>query len=417
MIYLIMIGGMSVIGKEERLEVFQQLTACCYNIWNWKYDTQFNVIESNCPHELLFDQLFLSEGRRKTIDEHMRKCHVPIVYTASAILSWIIAFERLEDSVTAIYVKGPFFKGFNDEKSYSDILKPLCLDKETESTLRSDFQSLPMLTSSSIIQFAIMLHYSLNAETISASEVLPYSTKESKHKKPGKILVDQFEGTNGYWNTEQELLYKVRNGDLNYRDIIERASVLSNWKYDGDKMNVDYYRQHLHVLLTLVSRAAVEGSLPRKISFSLCSEYRRMLNRCYTISGLHQISDVMLSDYIQRVHEMKELSTCPSPIRMCCAYIDTHPGEKLTLEFLAKKVGYSVYYLSRKFEQEVGISITDYICNKRLEKAKYMLTSTNLRIEKISEVLGFGSRSYFTSIFSKNMGMTPSAYRRSTDTI
>ncbi len=406
-----------MLGREERLEVFQQLTDCCYNIWNWKYDTSFNIIGSNCPHELLFDRLLQADGRRKAIEEHMHKCYVPMIYTTSAILSWIIAFEKSENGVTGIHVKGPFFKGFNDEKSYSDILKPLCLDKEAEATMRSSLPSLPMLTSSSIIQFALMLHYSLNAETISASEVLPYSTMKAKHKNPGRVLIDQFEGTSGYWETEQELLHKVRSGDLNYREVIERASILSNWKYDGDKMSVDYYRQHLHVLLTLVSRAAVDGSLPRKISFSMCSDYRRMLNRCYTVSGLHQISDVMLSDYIQRVYEMKKLSTSPSPIRMCCAYIDTHPGEKLTLEFLAKKVGYSVYYLSRKFEQEVGVSITDYICNKRLERAKYMLTSTNLGIERISEELGFGSRSYFTSIFSKNIGMTPSEYRKRTGTI
>lgn len=333
-----------MLGKEERLEAFFQLTGCCYNTWNWKYDIHFNVIESNCPHVSLFDMLLLSDGRRKTIEEHMRKCYVPIIYTISAILTWIIAFEKSENNITAIYMKGPFFKGYNDKRSYADILKPLCLDREAEAIMCSSFQSLPMLTTSSIMQFAIMLHYSLNAESISASEVLTYSTKTSKYQKPGRVLLDQFEGTSGYWNIEQELLYKVRNGDLSYRDVIERASIFSIWIYDGEKIGVDYYRQHIHILLTLVSRAAVESGLPRKTSFSLCSEYRRMLNKCYSVSGLTELSDGMLSDYIQRVYEMKKLSSCSSPIRMCCAYIDTHPGEKLSLDFLAKEIGYSVYY-------------------------------------------------------------------------
>ncbi|WP_440194733.1 hypothetical protein [Anaerocolumna jejuensis] len=58
-----------MLGKEERLKAFLQLTNFCYNIWKWKYDIQFNVIESNCPHESLFDSLFLADGRRKTVEE------------------------------------------------------------------------------------------------------------------------------------------------------------------------------------------------------------------------------------------------------------------------------------------------------------------------------------------------------------
>lgn len=406
-----------MLGKEERIEAFIQLTGCCYTIWNWKYDNHLKLIESNCPNELLFDNLFQSEYLHKIIEEHIHKCYSPIIYTTSAILSWVIAFEWSNESVTAIYVKGPIFKGYNDEKSYSDILESIKYDKESEEIVRSSLKTLPMLTSSSIIQLALMLHYCLNEETITTSDVLTYNAKEIKHNTLGKVLLDQFEGTSGYWNVEQELLEKVRNGDLNYRDIIGKASILSNWNYDGDKINLDYYRQHIHILLTLVSRAAVEGGLPRKTSFSLCSEYRRNLNKCSSISKLTELSDGMLSDYIQRVYDMKKLSSCSSPIRMCCAYIDTHPGEKLSLEFLARKVAYSVFHLSRKFEREVGISITDYICNKRIERAKYMLTSSDLSIEKISEELGFGSRSYFTYVFNKNIGETPSAYRKNRSTI
>jgi AraC-like DNA-binding protein len=406
-----------MLEKEERLEAFRQLTGCCYSIWNWKYDRQFNVIKSDCPHESIFTSLFLTDGRRETIDEHIRKCYTPIICTTSALISWIVAFEKSEESITAIYIKGPFYKGYNDERSYADILKALCLDQSSEATMRSSLQTLPMLTSSSIIQFAMMLHYCLNGESISVSEILSFSAREPKQKKPGKVLTDQFEGSNRYPNVEQEILNKVRNGDLNYRDVIEQASMLMKGAYDGDRKTVDFYRQHIHTLLTLVSRAAVEGGLPRKTSFSLCADYRRMLNNRSSINAIKELSDDMLSDYIQRVHEMKKTSSCSSPIRACCAYIDTHPGENLTLGFLAKKVGYSEYHLSRKFEQEVGCSITAYICNTRIEKAKYMLTSTKSSIERISEDLGFGSRSYFTYTFRKSTGETPSNYRSTKSTI
>ncbi len=401
-----------MLGKNEILDAFRQLTGSCYEIWNWKYDSRFNVIDSDCPNESLFNSLFFANGRHEAIEEYMSENTLPIVFTSSTMLSWIVAFEPSSVGINAFYVKGPFFSGYNDPESYSDIINAIELTSESENIMLRSLKKLPMLTSSSIMQFAIMLHYCLTGKSISVDEVSSISPVIKTKKSTVKVMIDQFEGEKGYWNIEQELLNSVRNGDLNVVKVVNRATPLMSGIFEGDKKSVGFYKQKIHVLLTLVSRAAAEGGMSRKLAYSLCADYRRMLNKCSSMSEVNALSNEILLDYVYRVRESKKVASCSSQIRACCEYINLHLDEKLSLEFLAKEVGYSEYHLSRKFNKEMGCSINDYIQNERLEKAKYLLTTTNTNIEEISMDLGFGSRSYFTSIFKKHTGETPSEYRK-----
>ena len=79
---------------------------------------------------------------------------------------------------------------------------------------------------------------------------------------------------------------------------------------------------------------------------------------------------------------------------------------------LAAKAGYTSYHLSRKFKQEMKCSIIDYIQSSKLERAKYLLENSQTTVDEISDSLGFGTRSYFTSVFKKHTGQTPSDYRK-----
>ena len=58
------------------------------------------------------------------------------------------------------------------------------------------------------------------------------------------------------------------------------------------------------------------------------------------------------------------------------------------------------------------VSITDYIQQSKLERAKYLLANSQTTVDEISDSPGFGTRSYFTSVFKKHTGQTPSDYRK-----
>lgn len=70
------------------------------------------------------------------------------------------------------------------------------------------------------------------------------------------------------------------------------------------------------------------------------------------------------------------------------------------------------YYFSKKFKQEVGITLAEYIRSKRLERAAMLLQSTNEDVQAIAMRLQFCSQSYFTDSFRKKYGISPSKYRK-----
>lgn len=68
-------------------------------------------------------------------------------------------------------------------------------------------------------------------------------------------------------------------------------------------------------------------------------------------------------------------------------------------------------YFSRIFRQKTGVCFVDYLAEIRINKAIELLKNSNMNISEISEEVGFVRSRYFTEIFKKRKGMTPSEYR------
>lgn len=93
-------------------------------------------------------------------------------------------------------------------------------------------------------------------------------------------------------------------------------------------------------------------------------------------------------------------------------YIDQHLAEKLTLNQVAEIVSLSPNYLSSMWKKEMNVGFVDYITEQRVEKAKELFSTTDLRSHEVAELTGFGDNSYFSKIFRKVAGKNPSSFRK-----
>lgn len=93
-------------------------------------------------------------------------------------------------------------------------------------------------------------------------------------------------------------------------------------------------------------------------------------------------------------------------------YIDENYEKKLRLASLASKCFYNPSYFSRAFKQRYGVSLTEYLKQKRIERAKKLLLEEDVTVEAVSDKVGFSDRSAFYIAFEKNTAMTPMQYRR-----
>ena len=93
-------------------------------------------------------------------------------------------------------------------------------------------------------------------------------------------------------------------------------------------------------------------------------------------------------------------------------YIDNNYSEKITLDYLATKFYINKFYLSRIFNQQFDISPIEYLLHVRITRAKSMLRFSDLSIEAIANECGIDDSNYFSRIFKKIEGYSPSEYRK-----
>ena len=94
------------------------------------------------------------------------------------------------------------------------------------------------------------------------------------------------------------------------------------------------------------------------------------------------------------------------------AYVDAHFNRDISLEVVADHVGLNPSYLSRAFSKEIGRPFVEYLTERRLEESQRLLRNPELTIDQISDRVGFSSAGYFSTVFRKRFGQTPSEVRR-----
>ncbi|MBT2725820.1 response regulator [Bacillus sp. ISL-75] len=94
-------------------------------------------------------------------------------------------------------------------------------------------------------------------------------------------------------------------------------------------------------------------------------------------------------------------------------YINHHLGEqRLTRDEIANYVYLNPDYLTRLFKKQTGLSISDYLQQKRIEYAKNLLIETNLPVSEVALSAGYSNFSYFSTIFKKSTQLNPMEYRK-----
>ena len=99
-------------------------------------------------------------------------------------------------------------------------------------------------------------------------------------------------------------------------------------------------------------------------------------------------------------------------LKQALDYIDSHYcDETISLNEVAAKAGVSPNHLSSVFSQNMQKTLIEYITNKRMEKAKKLLKTTNVSTGSIAAEIGYKDPRYFSFVFKKTQGMSPREYR------
>ena len=171
------------------------------------------------------------------------------------------------------------------------------------------------------------------------------------------------------------------------------------------------------VLVTLASRAAIRGGLSPEISFSLSDSYIQQIEECKDLALVAPLAHKAEFQYAEMVHEIKEkqkgiLKKQKNPrINKCKDFIFSHLHDRITLEDLAAEADCNPNYLSQLFKECEGISISGYILQEKINRAKNLPIYSDYSYIEIATYLGFSSQSHLGTQFKKHTGYTLRQYR------
>jgi AraC-like DNA-binding protein len=121
---------------------------------------------------------------------------------------------------------------------------------------------------------------------------------------------------------------------------------------------------------------------------------------------------IKLAEMYETLHSSKRVKTVVY-VNRALNFINTHYHENIKAQDIARHAGINKNYLQRRFKEGTGKTITEYLSEKRMEKAKQLLEKTDIPIADLCLYVGINSRQYFTAVFTNKMGMSPQKYRQS----
>jgi DNA-binding response OmpR family regulator len=98
-------------------------------------------------------------------------------------------------------------------------------------------------------------------------------------------------------------------------------------------------------------------------------------------------------------------------VRKAMAYLHEHYTEPVSLKDAADYVGVSKEYLARCFRRETGMTLVNYLNRYRVQQAKRLLEAGQASVTDVALQVGFSSAAYFSRVFSREVGVSPTAYR------
>ena len=391
----------------SRIITMRDMFFYAHSLYSWQLDNAFELIYSNSPEQDFFFNMFSVGYCYDAARKHFSQSSMPVILSDKLGIGWLITAQTEQDITVSYHMLGPFYTMEPSDKYIHQLCSRMQVSAKLFTDLFRRLKSLPTIPFNTITYYGIMLYYCVTGEQCTNSDII-LSMENSKIDTENDWSNTNWHGT---WEGEQKFFQMIEDGTVT--DLASATRAVSSSGQVGVLAVDDPLRQAKNeelVAVTLASRAAIRGGVSPEGGYNLADYYFQKIENCKYVADVHNVGSEMLAAFLQRSIRAKKHNQHSIPIAAAQEYIETHIYEKISLKKLAKEVGYSDYYLTNRFQKEIGISMNQYIQQRKVETAKELLKSSKYDITDISDKLAFSSPSYFAAVFRKHTGMSPGEF-------
>lgn len=179
----------------------------------------------------------------------------------------------------------------------------------------------------------------------------------------------------------------------------------------GEMINVTMFRQYIMLNARFTATIAAQSFGCTQEDYLSALSYKGLLDKDIGKEELKAyISELLLHAILLR--EKKSGGQHKAILKKATKFIDeNYTDANISLNTVAQAINISTNYFSGIFSQEMGLTFVEYLTNKRMEKAKLLLRQTGMRSGEVAFEVGYRDPRYFSFMFRKTQGCTPSNYR------
>lgn len=207
---------------------------------------------------------------------------------------------------------------------------------------------------------------------------------------------------------ERELISKIKLGDMQNAKKVFQTLLGDLLIGCGAKLNT--FKVRILELGVILSRASIEGGADINKALEISSEFLQSVNKFTSIEEINLGAENALDKFLYEV-QCNIATKNKLVVQSIKTYIRNNFNQNLTLEEISDSVFLSPSYASRIFKENQGMTIIDYLSTVKLEEAKKMLRNPEYQIEYIANKLGYSDASYFSKVFRRKEGVSPTQYR------
>ncbi|MBQ2251777.1 MAG: helix-turn-helix domain-containing protein [Clostridia bacterium] len=211
------------------------------------------------------------------------------------------------------------------------------------------------------------------------------------------------------YSFENELMRAVSLGQQHKGQLLA-AQIGENTFEKRTNDPVRNAKNYCIIMNTLLRKAAEQGGVHPVYIDRTSSKFAVRIELMQDIQACSSLMREMFSSYCRLVykHSIKRYSPI---VQKTILVIDSDISAELSLKTLAQKQCISSGYLASIFKKETGKTVSEYIKDKRIEHAVYLLTTTHLQIQTVALHCGIMDVQYFSKVFKKKTGKNPKEFR------
>ena len=332
-------------------------------------------------------------------------------YTDQVQLNYLGIGMWEKNQYQGAFILGPFLSNLPDDMFLYDIIKRNGKALHCQMELRQYYTMIPIWNMNLAQKIGSMATNMAMADLKETEVAYHQETSIENHSIEAFWEADDsYSEIEARFFIEERVMEEVRKGDAKGAlDVLNSFYFDASHRLPDNPLRVN--KDLTFTYNTMLRIAARQGGVNPVYLHRSSDKFAILIEKASNIKELEQLHKQMTEEYCQLV---KEVSTngYSVVIKQVVDYINLNFEKDLSLMKIAENINMNPSHLSKKFKSETGVSMKEFINQRRIKEAGRLLKKGERSITDIAFQVGFEDPSYFSAVFRKFTGQTPKEYRK-----